>query len=254
MIKKVNAKEIIGQARQGFDDKLHTDEYRRIHSDEVHLNSLMNLLEVLPDKKYMDLGTGNGYLAFEMAKRYPGIQVTGVDIAKIAIQKNQEIQQEREITNLGFMTHDGIRLPFINESYWGIISRFAFHHFPEPMLTIREMYRVLEKHGFVIISDPRTYDGDANDFIDEFQKLKKDGHVHFYRQHELDELFHKGGFTKGDQFQSEFSYPRGLDIRYQQLFKSTSKSMLDEYQVFIDEKLVYITVAVTNVVYRKMSI
>lgn len=252
MIKKVNAKEIIGQARQGFDDKLHTNEYRRIHADEVHLNSLMNLLEILPDKKYMDLGTGNGYLAFEMAKRYHCIQVTGVDIAKNAIQKNQKIQQEREIENLGFLTHDGIRLPFINESYWGIISRFAFHHFPEPMISIREMFRVLEKHGFVIISDPLTYDGDANDFIDEFQNQKKDGHVHFYRQHELDELFRGGGFTKEDQFQSEFSYPRNLDIRHQQLLESTSKSMLDAYQVFIDENLVNITVAVMNVMYRKI--
>ena len=67
---KVLARGIIDQARQRFDGQLHTAEYRRIHTDETHLNSLMNFIEVFPDKKYIDLGTGNGYLAFEMANRH----------------------------------------------------------------------------------------------------------------------------------------------------------------------------------------
>ncbi|MFC2053378.1 class I SAM-dependent methyltransferase [Chloroflexota bacterium] len=251
-MKNVNTKDIVDQARQQFDNELHTNEYRRIHADEIHLNSLMDLLEILPDKKYMDLGTGNGYLAFEMVNRFPNIQVTGIDIAENSIQQNKKIQQERQIENLEFMAYGGIRLPAIDGSFWGVISRYAFHHFPDPMSSIKEMYRVLEKRGFVIISDPLTYDDDTNDFIDQYQKLKKDGHVHFYRQQELDDLFQLGGFYKEDQFQSEYTYPRELDSRYHRLFEKTSTSILNKYQMNIDETLVYITATVMNVLYRKM--
>jgi ubiquinone/menaquinone biosynthesis C-methylase UbiE len=251
-VKKVNTKDIIDQARRLFDNELHTDEYRGIHADETHLNSLMGLLEILPDKKYMDLGTGNGYLAFEMTNRFPNTQVTGIDIAENSIQQNKIIQQERQTKNLDFIAYGGIRLPAVDGSYWGVISRYAFHHFPDPMTSIKEMYRVLEKRGFVIISDPITYDDDANNFIDQFQKLKKDGHVHFYRQQELDDLFRQGGFYKENQFQSEYTYPRELDITYHRLFEKTSTSILDKYKMNIDETLVYITVTVMNVLYRKM--
>lgn len=245
-------KKIIDQARLRFDSELHTDAYRRIHSDDAHLDSLMKLLEIIPGKKYMDLGTGNGYLAFEMAKRFPNIQITGVDIAEKSIQQNQNIQRQQEIECIKFMAYDGIRFPAFDESYWGIISRYAFHHFPDPKTSIQEMYRVLEKKGFVIISDPLTYDEDTNNFIDQFQKLKKDGHVHFYRQEELDQLFREAGFTKEDQFQSECTYPRDLDIRYEQLFEKTSTSMLDKYHVAIAGNLAHIKVAVMNIMYRKM--
>jgi len=253
-MKKVNTKDIIDQARKQFDNELHTDEYRRIHADKTHLNSLMGFIEIVPNKNYLDLGTGNGYLAFEKANLFPNIQVTGIDIAENSIQQNKKIQQERQIENLEFMAYGGIRLPVIDGSYWGVISRYAFHHFPDPMTSIKEMYRVLEKRGFVIISDPITYNDDTNDFIDQFQKLKKDGHVHFYRLQERDEIFRQGGFYKEDQFQSECTYPRELDIPYHRLFEKTSTSILDKYQVNIDVTLVYITVTVMNVLYRKMEV
>ena len=73
--------DIITQARQGFDSQLHTAGYRKIHSDQAHLEALMQFLEIQPAGHYIDLGTGNGYLTFEMARRFPEIFVTGVDIA-----------------------------------------------------------------------------------------------------------------------------------------------------------------------------
>ena len=195
-MKEVTTKAIIHQARQRFDSELHTDEYRRIHADDMHLNALMNMLEIQPGKKYMDLGTGNGYLAFEMANRFPNIQIIGVDIAREAIRQNQNLQRERQLDHLEFMAYDGICFPIDDASYTGIISSYAFHHFPDPVKSIQELYRILELHGIVIISDPKIYDEDENDFIDQFQKLKPDGHVHFYREAELDKLFLEIGFVK----------------------------------------------------------
>ena len=244
--------EIIEQARQGFDGKLHTEAYRKIHSDEAHLEALMGFLEICPGKHYLDLGTGNGYLAFEMADRFPGIFVTGVDIATNSIRRDKELQLERKIENLDFIAYDGGRLPFGDSAYWGIISRYAFHHFPDPTASIHDLHRITEPQGFVIFSDPITYDDDTDGFIDRFQQLKKDGHVHFYRQGELDDLFQRNGFHRQEQFFTQITYPREVDASYQRLFEQTPASILEQYQVKIGEQTVQITVTVRNVMYRKV--
>ena len=244
--------EIIEQARQGFDGKLHTDTYRKIHSDEGHLNALVGFLDIRPAKRYLDLGSGNGYLAFEMAGRFPGIFVTGVDIATNSIRRDQELQRERKIENLDFIEYDGGRLPVGDSAYWGIISRYAFHHFPDPVASIHDLQRITEPKGFVIFSDPITYDDDMDDFIDRFQQLKKDGHVHFYRQRELDNLFQRNGFRMQEQFFTQITYPREMDASYQRLFEQTPASILEHYQVKIGEQTVQITVTVWNVMYRKV--
>ena len=250
--------EIIAQARQGFDGKLHTDEYRKIHSDQAHLEALMGFLDIQPGKHYLDLGTGNGYLAFEMARRFPEIFITGVDIATNSIRADQQLQQERNIKNLEFMEYDGGRLPVGDSAYWGIISRYAFHHFPDPAASVCDLYRIMEPcaapcgQGFVIFSDPITYDDDTGNFIDHFQQLKKDGHVHFYRQGELDDLFQQNGFRKQKQFFTKITYPRDMNKAYQRLFERTPASILKEYEINIGESSVQITVTVRNVMYRKV--
>jgi len=242
---------LIDQARQRFDRELHTDEYRKIHGDASHLEALMNFLDVRPDKRYLDLGTGNGYLAFEMARRFPVIAVTGIDIAKQSIQINQKLRQEQGIKNLEFISYDGIRLPFGDALFGGVISRYAFHHFPDAAASAQELYRITDAQGFVIISDPITDEADTVGFIDQFQKLKPDGHVHFFSAPELDALFQQHGFTREAQFLSSISYPRDVDESYLRLFEKTPASILEKYCIMLQEKTIHTTVTVRNVLYRK---
>src|SRR5512143_1726752 len=177
--------EIIEQARQSFDKELHTAGYSDIHAASTHLEALLQMIDIQPHKHYLDLGTGNGYIAFEFASRFPSLVVTGLDIAADSIQVNQSIQRERGLDNLDFRAYDGLGLPFTDASYWGVISRYAFHHFPDAMFSVQELQRIIEPQGFVIISDPITHDEDTANFIDQFQQLKPDGHVHFCKSDEL---------------------------------------------------------------------
>jgi ubiquinone/menaquinone biosynthesis C-methylase UbiE len=243
--------DIIAQARQGFDNRLHTEEYHKIHSDQAHLKALMEFLEVRPARKYLDLGTGNGYLAFEMARRFPEIFVTGVDIATNAIHQDQALVQERQIGNLEFLEYDGGRLPLEDDFCWGCISRYAFHHFPDAASSAGELGRVTQSHGFVIIADPIMYDEDTSGFIDRLQQLKPDGHVHYYRMQELDDVFRQAGFSRQAQFLTKLTYPREMNADYRRLFEQTPAAVLGRYQIAIGDPLVQITVTIRNVMYRK---
>lgn len=244
---------IVNEARNRFDAELHTEEYKKIHSDDAHLQSLLQLFEIRDAGKYFDLGTGNGYVAFEAAKQYPKCSFTGIDIANESIAKNNTIAEETGMKNIRFISYDGIELPFMNEFFDGGVSRYAMHHFPDINKSIAELNRVLKINGFFILSDPKTYDEDINGFIDSYQKMNPDGHVHFYREGEIDASFANKGFVKEKSFISHVTYPRIYDENYQSLLASEHAELLEKYKIRIEDNLIYITVECMNSFYRKIS-
>jgi ubiquinone/menaquinone biosynthesis C-methylase UbiE len=248
---EMDVQAVIERARSRFDSELHTDAYKKVHSDSAHLDALMKMLDIRAGGRYLDLGTGNGYLAFEMSRRFPDTCVTGLDIASNSIRMNQEICRQQGIANLDFLSYDGMRLPFQDAWFAGVISRYVFHHVPEPAACVQELGRVTSADGFVLISDPLTYDEDADGFVDRFQQLKADGHVHFYGQQELDDLFTAHGFARESRFFTTVSYPRDLSEAYLRLFEATPQPILERYCIDVREKIVNITVKVMNVLYRK---
>ena len=243
--------DIVAQSRKVFDSELHGDESKRILADAAHLEDLLRFTDIRPGKRYLDLGTGSGYIAFEMARRFPEILVTGLDVAEQSMEMNRRLQQERGINNVDFCCYDGMHLPFADGSHFGVLCRYAFHHFPDPVLAVDELHRILEPRGFVVISDPITFDEDTGDYIDRFQQLRPDGHVHFLRRGELDALFQDRGFAKESEFTSEVSYPRAMNPHYTQLLESTSPEILERYKVQIQGDTVFSTLEVANVRFRK---
>ena len=243
----------INQARQVFDQDLHRPAYDRILADADHLAALIKWMEIQPGKRYLDLGTGNGYIAFELARLFPQSYFTGLDIAPNAIQINQARQQELGFTRLDFICFDGIQFPFEKGWFDGLVTRYAFHHFPDPAGTLGEIRRILNPGSFLLISDPMTAEEDETTFIDDFQRLRPDGHIHFYKKSELLRLFQAHGFLAEDSFFSQISFPRDLTPDYTRLLDAQPRSVLQKYKVEIKDQQVYITVQVMNIRFRKVD-
>ena len=244
-------KEQIERTKQKFDPILHTDEYRRIHSDKEHLKKLLGLFELKPDCRYLDLGTGNGYLAFALAEKNINIFVEGLDIVENSIIQDNQIVKEKDLKNIKFKTYDGINFPYPDGFFSGGISRYAMHHFPDITHSIKEIRRVLKKDGFFILSDAKTYDIDKKGFIDEFQKYLEDGHNHFYYEDEIIELFKNQGFTKKKIFYSHIKYPRKYSERYQNLIDNEAGKVVDKYKMEIVGDNIFMTVQIMNILFRK---
>jgi ubiquinone/menaquinone biosynthesis C-methylase UbiE len=243
--------ELVRNARDRFNRELHGAEYRRIHSDDDQLRTLIDLLGLEAGNTVLDLGTGAGYVAFEIGRRYPECGVIGTDVADIAIAANIEKKEKERISNVDFRVCSGTTLPFDDVNFSGVITRYAFHHFPEPEVSVAEMNRILRRNGRVVVSDPVPFDADTQDFIDEFQRLRPDGHMRFYRTTELDQLFAGYGLQRVGGFSSQISYPRPMDPRYQALLKRTPSSVLSEYRVRVVEGQIWVTVDVANSAFQK---
>lgn len=87
--------------------------------------------------KILDLGTGSGYLAFSFAEKYKDVQAVGLDIIEDALEQNQRKAKRKGINNLHFVNYDGMNLPFKDNLFDIVLTRYALHHFPSISDTFR---------------------------------------------------------------------------------------------------------------------
>ncbi len=107
----MNEKQVIEKAKQGFETDLFAQDYSQIHLDKQHLAVLLALCQFVNGKRYLDLGTGNGYVAFALAQQAPDSFVTGIDIVAKAIAANNQKAQTAKLAHVNFIAYQGVVLP-----------------------------------------------------------------------------------------------------------------------------------------------
>lgn len=215
--------ENVQQAKESFNRIIDNKTYANIIKDDNHLSEIMKLIGDSNYRRILDIGTGTGYLAFPLAERFPKSTVCGIDISDAIIQKNNEIVKEKGITNLSFEVFDGLNYLFEDESVDLIVTRYAFHHFPNVQDAIRQMHRILAKGGKILVSDPMRNEKDINGVIDDFMRVKKDGHIQFYSAKELDDMFINNGFVRDKQLITEMKFPFAPKPEYINVYNKTSE-------------------------------
>ena len=215
------------------------------------LKNIIEYCEFEDKGPYLDLGTGNGYVAFEMAKQKKNITVYGLDIAEKSIEKNIGIAKSNGIKNIRFKRYDGGKFPFAGKMFNGCLSRYALHHFPDINFSIKEIKRILKANGYFFLSDPLTFDEDKTGFIDEFQSLLPDGHIHFYGRNEIENLFAGEKFYIEKEFYSSVRYPREAGPLYLELLDRTPKEILEKYEISEENGKIFVTVGVMNIFFRR---
>ncbi len=104
--------------------------------------------------KIIDVGTGTGAHAYEMAKL--GHDVTGIDLDKKMLAKAEhKVSSNME---LKFLHADGTKIPFADNSFDAASISFAMHDVPFEIgiKLLREVSRVIKDDGFVFIIDFNT--------------------------------------------------------------------------------------------------
>jgi ubiquinone/menaquinone biosynthesis C-methylase UbiE len=103
----------------------------------------------------LDVGTGPGYLPIEIAKRAPQIRVVGIDSSKALVRIAQENADREGLSDrVRFVTCDGNRLDFADNSYDLVISTGSLHAWKNPVLVINECFRVLKAGCEAWLLDP----------------------------------------------------------------------------------------------------
>ena len=103
-------------------------------------------IQFLVKGKLLDLGTGPGTQAIELAKK--GFTVTGSDVSSSAIKK-----AELSTDKVNFVVDDILNSKFERESFDYILDRGCFHVLPvdERNTYLNQIKRILKKNGMIFL-------------------------------------------------------------------------------------------------------
>lgn len=101
-------------------------------------------------------------MAIEVAKRYPKLKITGIDISENAVKKARERAKKEKLDNLDFQVADVHKLPQIDNSVDLVVSHGGIHHWKDVSRAFSEIYRIMKSGALAYLSDLRR---DAPDEI-----------------------------------------------------------------------------------------
>ena len=243
----------IDSTRRGFEESFSVGTfYNRQTQDAEHLDEILSFVRFEKGMKILDLGTGSGYLAFRIAKDNPGCIVTGLDIVSATLEANTKRAQEEGVNNLSFVSYDGISFPFEDGMFDVVVTRYSLHHFPEIETSIGEVSRVLKCGGRFFISDPRPNDCDKDRFVDDYMRLKKDGHIKFYTKDEWTDICSRHNLNIIDCFDGSIRFPKKKDtaLGYEEVLEKHDKAVIESYDLVETDTELYITERVNNFLFR----
>jgi len=110
----------------------------------------------------LDLGSGTGYLAIDIARKASGLQVYGIDLSRRMVKIAR--RHAKGVDNAQFVFGNAARLSFRDNSIDLVVSTGALHHWKTPRLVFDECYRVLKTGGEAWIYDgcPDIFSEPAN--------------------------------------------------------------------------------------------
>ena len=110
-----------------------------IRNDDA-LRRLVELAELSANDTTLDVACGPGLVACAFA---PHVRhATGIDITPAMLDQARHLQAEKRLRNVSWIEGDVTRLPFPDGEFSVVTSRYAFHHFADPLDVLREMIRV----------------------------------------------------------------------------------------------------------------
>jgi SAM-dependent methyltransferase len=139
------------------------------------------LFERLPlnaDDLVLDVAAGTGHVARRLA---PSVRaVVAVDATRAMLEQGRA----QAPPNVLFVHADAASLPFLDDSFDVVVTRFAIHHFDDPAVQIAEMRRVLKRGGRLAVADLIAHP-EAAPTQNRLETLRDPSHT---RMLELDEL------------------------------------------------------------------
>lgn len=103
----------------------------------------------------LDIGCGWGRLIIGLLKRFPGLQIQGIDVSKEAVSRGPDlIARETGRRDVKLHVAAAESLPFDDATFAAVVSSRVFQYVTDPMAGMREIERVLKPGGEVTILVP----------------------------------------------------------------------------------------------------
>ena len=181
------------------------------HLDAIEL--LLEMAQAASGDTVLDVACGPGLVACEFARHCS--RVTGIDITPAMIEQAAQRQREHGLANLAWQAGDVLPLPYDDNAFSLVITRYSFHHFMEPRRVLDEMIRVCWPGGRVMVADVAMAPEKAVAY-DRLEVMRDPSHTHALTTEEFSTLLLGSGL--GDCRQASYHVEIELEAQLRASF------------------------------------
>jgi SAM-dependent methyltransferase len=160
------------------------------HSNLEGLKEILKLSNPQKDDTVLDVACGEGVVTFEYASLVK--HVTGIDVDPKMIAQAKIAQKEKKLENIKWEIRDASILPFQDDEFSIVVTRYSMHHMIDPNTVLKEMNRVCQPGGKILVVDV-TPNKDKKENYNLVEKLLDPSHVEALTLEELKEMMHNLG-------------------------------------------------------------
>lgn len=160
----------------------------QVHASGPDLEQVKHLLANQSAATLLDLGCGGGHVSYHAAPLVK--EVTACDISQKMLDAVQQTAIEKSLHNIKTQKASAESLPFSDQQFDWVISRFSSHHWHDLAQGISEIKRVLKADGTAVIIDTiAPLDKATDSFLQTIELLRDHSHVRNYNVAEYTSLF-----------------------------------------------------------------
>ncbi len=159
--------------------------------------------------KLLEIGCGRGELLNDL--RSSGWEVSGIDFDKKAVDAAARTY------GLNLKTGDVLEAGYPSETFDFVVMQHVLEHLPDPVVTLKECFRLLKSGGVFISITPNTESLGLRWFKRDWLGLDPPRHLFLYNRLSLTSLARRAGFTSLNVFstytKSSVVFWSSLDLR-----------------------------------------
>jgi ubiquinone/menaquinone biosynthesis C-methylase UbiE len=150
------------KAEDQGDDVFMTEEDARGYNDHVRKSSdrrfdqfLKTCRKLEIKGRYLDVGSGPGFVTELVARQHPDAQITGIDISPEMVKMASETIPDEFRNRINYVMGDACDKNTISGlgTFDLIFSTFTMHHWADATKAIRNLYDLLNENGVIYIYD-----------------------------------------------------------------------------------------------------
>ncbi|MFC0269217.1 class I SAM-dependent methyltransferase [Kushneria aurantia] len=165
-----------------------------VHAEGQEFDQLRERLKGLCHARVLDLGCGAGHVSFRVSDLAD--EIVAYDLSPRMLEVVAGAAAERGLDNIRTVQGVAEALPFADDSFDMVCSRFSAHHWRDVGLALREARRVLKPGGVAAFIDVTASEQPLFDsFLQTVEMLRDTSHVRDYAPSEWAQMVGEAGLV-----------------------------------------------------------